>query len=114
MSQYLINGGGITGGKINASGNKNAALPCIAAAILTDEKVTLRNIPNIEDVQVMLDVYRSFGGTVEQKEKNVYCLCLGNIKEPRVPLEAAKKIRASILFAGPLVARTGKAILPPP
>jgi UDP-N-acetylglucosamine 1-carboxyvinyltransferase len=114
MSQYLLNGGGITGGKIKASGNKNAALPCIAAAILTSEKIILRNIPDIEDVQVMLDVYRSFGGTAEQTEKNVYSLCLGNIKDPRVPLEAAKKIRASILFAGPLLARTGKAILPPP
>ncbi|MCL1813068.1 MAG: UDP-N-acetylglucosamine 1-carboxyvinyltransferase, partial [Treponema sp.] len=62
----------------------------------------------------MLDVYRSFGGSAEQKEKNVYCLNLGNIKDPRVPAEAAKKIRASILFAGPLLARTGKAILPPP
>ncbi|MCL1929245.1 MAG: UDP-N-acetylglucosamine 1-carboxyvinyltransferase [Treponema sp.] len=114
MSQYIINGGGIIGGKITASGNKNAALPCIAAAILTDEKVILRNIPDIEDVQVMLDVYRSFGGSAEQTEKNVYCLNLGNIKDPRVPAEAAKKIRASILFAGPLLARTGKAILPPP
>ena len=114
MSQYIINGGGVIGGKITASGNKNAALPCIAVAILTDEKVILRNIPDIEDVQVMLDVYRSFGGSAEQKEKNVYCLNLGNIKDPRVPAEAAKKIRASILFAGPLLARTGKAILPPP
>ena len=114
MSQYLITGGCPLGGKIKASGNKNAALPCIAAAILTDEKVILRNIPDIEDVQVMLDVYRSFGGSVEQPEKNAYCLYLGNIKESRVPAEAAKKIRASILFAGPLLARTGKVILPPP
>jgi UDP-N-acetylglucosamine 1-carboxyvinyltransferase len=76
--------------------------------------VVLRNIPNIEDVQVMLDVYRSLGGTVEQLESHVYRMTLGNIKESKVPLEAAKKIRASILFAGPLLARTGKAILPPP
>ena len=114
MSQYLIEGGTPIGGTIKASGNKNAALPCIAAAILTDEPVILRNIPDIEDVQVMLDVYRSFGGTAEQTEKNVYRLSLADIKESRVPAEAAKKIRASILFAGPLVARTGKAILPPP
>jgi len=113
-SQYLITGGVPISGKIKASGNKNAALPCIAAAILTDEPVILRNIPDIEDVQVMLDVYRSFGGSVEQFEKNAYKLSLGNIKSSQVPLEAAKKIRASILFAGPLLARTGKAILPPP
>jgi UDP-N-acetylglucosamine 1-carboxyvinyltransferase len=114
MSQYLITGGAPISGKIKASGNKNAALPCIAAAILTDEPVILRNIPDIEDVQVMLDVYRSFGGTVEQLEPNAYRLNLGNIKSSRVPDEAAKKIRASILFAGPLLARTGKAVLPPP
>jgi UDP-N-acetylglucosamine 1-carboxyvinyltransferase len=114
MSQYLITGGKPISGKIKASGNKNAALPCIAAAILSDEPVILRNIPDIEDVQVMLDVYRSFGGSVEQLEPGGYRLVLGNIKESRVPAEAAKKIRASILFAGPLLARTGKAVLPPP
>jgi UDP-N-acetylglucosamine 1-carboxyvinyltransferase len=114
MSEYLITGGAPIGGKIKASGNKNAALPCIAAAILTDDPVILRNIPDIEDVQVMLDVYKSFGGTIERLESNVYRLCLGNIKTSKVPVEAAKKIRASILFAGPLLARTGKAVLPPP
>jgi UDP-N-acetylglucosamine 1-carboxyvinyltransferase len=114
MSHYLVTGGVPLNGTIKASGNKNAALPCIAAAILTDEPVTLRNIPDIEDVQVMLEVYCSFGGTVERPEPNVYRLSLGNIAAPRVPLDAAKKIRASILFAGPLLARTGKAVLPPP
>ncbi|MDR0448204.1 MAG: UDP-N-acetylglucosamine 1-carboxyvinyltransferase [Treponema sp.] len=114
MSQYLITGGSPICGKIKASGNKNAALPCIAAAILTDEPVILRNIPEIEDVQVMLDVFRSLGGTVEQVEPNMYRFSMGNINESRVPVEAAIKIRASILFAGPLLARTGKVILPPP
>jgi UDP-N-acetylglucosamine 1-carboxyvinyltransferase len=114
MSQYLITGGVPISGKIKASGNKNAALPCIAAAILTDEPVIVRNIPDIEDVQVMLDVYRSFGGSVERLGPNDYRLILGNIKKSMVPAEAAKKIRASILFAGPLLARTGKAVLPPP
>ncbi|MDR2072701.1 MAG: UDP-N-acetylglucosamine 1-carboxyvinyltransferase [Spirochaetaceae bacterium] len=114
MSQYLITGGMPIGGKIEASGNKNAALPCIAAAILSSDPVILRNIPDIEDVQVMLDVYRSFGGSVERLESNGYRLSLGDIKNSRVPAEAARKIRASILFAGPLIARTGKAVLPPP
>jgi UDP-N-acetylglucosamine 1-carboxyvinyltransferase len=114
MSQYHIEGGCPIKGTIKASGNKNAALPCIAAAILSDEPVILRNIPDIEDVQVMLDVYRSFGGTVEELGPNVYCLNLGDIKNPEVPQEAARKIRASILFAGPLLARTGRAVLPPP
>ncbi|MDR0316701.1 MAG: UDP-N-acetylglucosamine 1-carboxyvinyltransferase [Treponema sp.] len=114
MSEYLIEGGVPLNGTVRASGNKNAALPCIAAALLTDEPVVLRNIPEIEDVQVMLEVYAALGGEVEKPEPNVRCLRLGNIKSSEIPLEQAKKIRASILFAGPLLARTGKAVLPPP
>jgi UDP-N-acetylglucosamine 1-carboxyvinyltransferase len=114
MDQYLIEGGVPISGTIRASGNKNAALPCIAAALLSDEPVTLRNIPDIEDVQVMISIYRSFGGAVEVLEPNVYRMKLGDIRSSEVPLEYARKIRASILFAGPLLARTGKAELPPP
>jgi UDP-N-acetylglucosamine 1-carboxyvinyltransferase len=114
MDQYLIEGGYPISGRIKASGNKNAALACIAAAVLTDEPVTLRNIPDIEDVGVMLDVYRSLGGQVERLDKNSYRMELPEVATSTVPAEAAHKIRASILFAGPLVARTGKAILSPP
>ena len=114
MSEYLINGGIPLNGTVKASGNKNAALPCIAAALLTDEPVILRNIPEIEDVHVMLEIYTALGGTVESVEPNVYRMHLGNISDSEIPLEQAKKIRASILFAGPLLARTGKVILPPP
>jgi UDP-N-acetylglucosamine 1-carboxyvinyltransferase len=74
----------------------------------------LRNIPDIEDVQVMLDVYRAFGGRTEVLEPGVIRMRLDDIKTSDVPAEAALKIRASILFAGPLLARTGKAVLPPP
>ena len=110
----MIEGGFPLNGNIKASGNKNAALPCIAAALLTDEPIILRNIPEIEDVHVMLEVYAALGGTVVTPEPNTYCLSLGNIKSSEIPREQAKKIRASILFAGPLLARTGKAVLPPP
>jgi UDP-N-acetylglucosamine 1-carboxyvinyltransferase len=114
MKQYVIEGGQPIRGTIRASGNKNAALPCIAAAILTDEPVILRNIPIIEDVQVMLDVYRSLGGTVESLGPNAFKLSAPTLGSSEIPAEYAKKIRASILFAGPLLARTGTAILPPP
>jgi UDP-N-acetylglucosamine 1-carboxyvinyltransferase len=114
MNEYYIEGGHPVQGAVKASGNKNAALPCIAAALLTDEPVILRNIPDIEDVQVMLDVYRALGGSVERHGPNTYEFRLGNIKTSKIPPEYAKKIRASILFAGPLLARTGKAMLPPP
>ncbi|MDR1410813.1 MAG: UDP-N-acetylglucosamine 1-carboxyvinyltransferase [Spirochaetaceae bacterium] len=114
MNQYCIEGGYPIGGIIRASGNKNAALPCIAAALLTGEPVILRNIPDIEDVQVMLDVYRAFGGETESLGPNAIRMRLGDIKTSEVPAGAAHKIRASILFAGPLLARTGRAVLPPP
>ncbi|MDR2110256.1 MAG: UDP-N-acetylglucosamine 1-carboxyvinyltransferase [Spirochaetaceae bacterium] len=114
MNQYCIEGGYPINGTIRASGNKNAALPCLAAALLTDEPVILRNIPDIEDVQVILEVYRSFGGAAEPIGPNAYRMTLGNIKTSEVPPEHARKVRASILFAGPLLARTGRAVLPPP
>jgi UDP-N-acetylglucosamine 1-carboxyvinyltransferase len=114
MSEYIINGGVPLNGAIKASGNKNAALPCIAAALLTDEPVTLRNIPDIEDVRVMLDVFTALGGEVQTPQPNVLNLSLRDIKSAEIPHEQANKIRASILFAGPLLARTGKVILPPP
>ena len=114
MSEYLIDGGVPLDGTVRASGNKNAALPCIAASLLTDEPVILRNIPEIEDVHVMLDIYAALGGSVNNLGPNTYKLQLGNITGSVIPAELAKKIRASILFAGPLLARTGKVVLAPP
>jgi UDP-N-acetylglucosamine 1-carboxyvinyltransferase len=114
MSKYLIEGGIPLNGTIKVSGNKNAALPCIAAALLTDEPVILRNVPVIEDVRVMLDVFTALGGETEVLETNVWRLHMKDIKSSVIPEEQAKKIRASILFAGPLLARSGKAVLPPP
>ncbi|NLK45559.1 MAG: UDP-N-acetylglucosamine 1-carboxyvinyltransferase [Treponema sp.] len=114
MYEYLIEGGFPIKGTIKASGNKNAALPCIAAALLSSEPVTLKNIPEIEDVGVMLDIFSALGGTVIKKDTNTYELQAKKITESEIPIEHSKKIRASILFAGPLIARTGKAVLPPP
>ncbi|MDR0451220.1 MAG: UDP-N-acetylglucosamine 1-carboxyvinyltransferase [Treponema sp.] len=114
MSEYLIEGGGPVRGTIRASGNKNAALPCIAAALLSDEPLVLRNVPDIEDVQVMLEIYSALGGEVKAAGSNAWRLSMGDIKNSEIPPEQARKIRASILFAGPLLARTGLAVLPPP
>ena len=114
MDQYRIEGGGPIRGTVRACGNKNAALPCIAAALLTDEAVVLGNVPEIEDVHVMLSVFQALGGEVKKLAPNEYRLRTGNIVRSDIPVESARKIRASILFAGPLLARTGKAVLPPP
>jgi UDP-N-acetylglucosamine 1-carboxyvinyltransferase len=114
MHKYVIEGGFPIKGRIRASGNKNAALPCIAATILGGAPVILRNVPEIEDVQVMLDVLKYLGASVESKGPNAWAIDARRITRTDVPGEAAKKVRASILFAGPLLARFGKVTLPPP
>ena len=114
MHEYIIQGGFPVNGTIKASGNKNAALPCIAAAILSEEPIILKNIPEIQDVFVMLQVFEALGGHYEKIEKNVFKLQIEKVKTSKIPEDLATKIRASILFAGPLLARTGKAVLPPP
>lgn len=114
MNQYRIEGGHPLKGRIRASGNKNAALPCIAAALLSEEAVTLRNIPEIEDVLVMLDICRALGAKVERLGSNAWKIESSDVKTADVPASLAAKVRASILFAGPLLARFGKVTLPPP
>lgn len=114
MYRYVIEGGFPVKGRIRASGNKNAALPCIAASLLGGEPVVLRNIPDIEDVHVMLDVLRHLGAAVESPGPNVWRVDPRGIDRWDVPSAEAGKVRASILFAGPLLARFNKAVLPPP
>ncbi len=114
MNQYRIEGGHPLKGRIRASGNKNAALPCIAAALLSEEPVILRNIPEIEDVTVMLDICRALGATVQGLGPNSWKIDGGPIKAADIPADLSAKVRASILFAGPLLARFGKVTLPPP
>ncbi|HOX49660.1 MAG TPA: UDP-N-acetylglucosamine 1-carboxyvinyltransferase [Spirochaetales bacterium] len=114
MYKYIIEGGFPVKGRVRASGNKNAALPCIAATLLSAEPVVLRNIPEIEDVQVMLEVLRKLGASVERLGPNDWRVDCGPVSRSEVPAAEAKKVRASILFAGPLLARFGKVTLPPP
>ena len=114
MNQYRIEGGHPLKGRIRASGNKNAALPCIAAALLSEEPVTLRNIPEIEDVIVMLDICKALGASVERLGRNAWTIDGSAIAAADIPPGLAARVRASILFAGPLLARFGKVTLPPP
>jgi len=114
MNKYIIEGSFPLKGKIKASGNKNAALPCIAATLLTDSEVILKNIPEIEDVRVMFEVLKSLGVKVTRRSQGVYSVKTTDIQSSEILAEHASNIRASILFAGPLLARTGKVMLPPP
>ncbi len=114
MNQFRIEGGFPAKGRIRASGNKNAALPCIAATLLSDDPVTLRNIPEIQDVRVMFEVLESLGVEVEREAHGVYRIHTLNITTSSIPAEQAGRVRASILLAGPMLARTGRITLPPP
>jgi len=112
--QYTIEGSVPLKGRIKASGNKNAALPCLAATLLTDEPVVLRNLPEIEDVHVMIEILKVLGSRVQKLGHNEYRLQTLDITREEIPPHLAQKIRASILLAGPLLARKGRVILPPP
>ena len=114
MYSYLIEGGHPLKGRIRPSGNKNAALPCLAATLLSDEEIILNNVPDIEDVEVMLEILKALGSEVRKVGEQSYSLKTRDIKNCAIPIEMAKQIRASILFAGPLLSRCGKVTLPPP
>lgn len=113
MSSYIIRGGAPLAGTITASGNKNAALPCIAAALLTEEPVLLKNLPDIEDVRVMLSIIEALGAEVKAVGTGSYQITVTDISGD-IPEDLAGTIRASILFAGPLLARMGSVKLSPP
>ncbi|MCR5399965.1 MAG: UDP-N-acetylglucosamine 1-carboxyvinyltransferase [Treponema sp.] len=114
MYEYLIEGGFPIKGTIRASGNKNAALPCIAATLLTEEPVILNNIPEIEDTAVMLNILQSLGAKATNIGDHSWKIEAKNVESICIPAELSKKIRASILFAGPMVARCNKAEMLPP
>lgn len=115
MVEYHIDGGYPIRGTVRAGGNKNAALPCIAAALLTEEPVTLRSLPDIEDIQVMLDVAEALGARIERdKPSSSVTITASSISRTDVPNESAGMARASVLFAGALLGRVGEIHLPAP
>jgi len=114
MHKYVIEGGHPLKGRIRANGNKNAALPCVAACLLTEETVRLTNVPEIEDILVMFKILEDLGSTVVHEGPNTFAVTTPTIRKFDIPVDLAKKVRASILFAGPMLARAGKCVLPPP
>ncbi len=107
MEQFVIEGGHRLNGEIKASGNKNAALKLIAAALLTDEPVILRNVPDIADVHTMCDIVRGLGPSVEWLSDGVLRIHAKQITTHRADPALTQKIRASIVLAGPMLARYG-------
>lgn len=113
MGSYTIFGGKPACGEVTISGNKNAALACLAATLLTDQQVILHNVPQIEDVQVMLRILSQIGSSVVKTDPHTIVITSGN-REGRLQPDLVDAVRGSILFAGPLLATNGSVLLPPP
>ncbi len=109
MERLLIKGGNSLSGKITCSGAKNAALPMIAATILCDEKVTLRNLPYLQDITTMFELLGSMGSEIMLDEKMDFTISSSNLKDIEARYELVKTMRASILVLGPLLAKYGRA-----
>jgi UDP-N-acetylglucosamine 1-carboxyvinyltransferase len=103
----------IRAGTFAPAGNKNAALPMLAAATLTDEPVTLRNVPSIRDVEVMIELLTGLGVSAEREGRTVR-LCAAGLRRTRLNEALCRQVRSSILLAGPLAARHGRVVLFPP
>jgi len=114
MAVYTVEGGIPLSGSIRPAGNKNAALPAVAAALLTPEPVTLENIPRIRDVETLLQIIAELGGTVTWDGPNTLTIQADGVMAGTPDPVLAERIRASILLAGPLLARFGAVSLPPP
>lgn len=114
MEKLIINGGIPLSGEFTPSGNKNAALPLLAACLLTPEPVILHNVPDILDVKTMLRLLQSLNVKIEQIASTSYRLDASNIRPAELDPNLCRNIRASILLAGPLIGRVGELYLPPP
>jgi UDP-N-acetylglucosamine 1-carboxyvinyltransferase len=111
---FVIEGGTSLSGRIRAAGNKNGALPILAATLLTDEPVTLRNVPHIRDVETMMGLLAGLGADVEWLGENEVRVHAAGLDSYDIDPELASRIRASFLLTGPLLARLGRASVPPP
>ena len=112
--RFVVTGGRTLSGTIRPAGNKNAALPVIAASLLADGPVVLENIPRIRDVETLLELLADLGATVEWSAANTVTIDTRDAKAKALNPALCTRIRASILLAGPLLARFGKVVLPPP
>src|SRR3954453_23042193 len=113
MERFVIEGGVPLSGTVVPAGNKNAALPVLAASVLTDDSVLVENVPRIRDVDAMLGILEEVGVRVDRSDHGVR-LCAADVGTTEIDRELSERIRASFLLAGPLLARFGRAHMPPP
>jgi UDP-N-acetylglucosamine 1-carboxyvinyltransferase len=111
---FVIEGGRPLSGRVRAAGNKNGALPILAASLLTHEPVLLQNVPRIRDVEVMLEVIATLGADAEWVGPNEVRVHAEDLARVEIDDDLGRQIRTSILLAGPLLARYGRVVVPPP
>jgi len=108
MAKYIIEGGVRLRGEVKISGNKNSVLPCMAACLLTEEEVVLKNCPNIADVRVFMELLRGLGVEITQLSDGEIKLKAKNVSGDALPKELTSRLRAAVLLVGPLLGRLGK------
>ena len=114
MEHLVVEGQAQLHGSVSPSGNKNAALPLLAACLLTDEPVILHNVPRIRDVEALSALMRSLGASIEELDSHTWRVIAREIRSRELDRDLCRQIRASILLAGPMLARCGEIRLPPP
>jgi UDP-N-acetylglucosamine 1-carboxyvinyltransferase len=114
VQKFVIEGGRPLSGTVVPAGNKNGALPALAASLLTDQEVVVRNVPRIGDVETMLALLERLGVRVEWREDHVVALQADKLTGSEVDRVLSERIRASFLCTGPLLARLGRVQMPPP
>ena len=114
MEKFIIEGGYPLHGEVTPAGNKNAALPLLAACLMTDEPVILHNVPDIADVQVMRKLIESLGVEITPLDEHTWRVHAQEVRPADLDPDLCRAIRASFLLAGPMVIRTGELHLPPP
>jgi UDP-N-acetylglucosamine 1-carboxyvinyltransferase len=114
MEKFVIEGGAALAGEVVVAGNKNAALPILAACLLTEDEVLLHRVPRIRDTEAQIALLEQLGVSAEWVGDNSVRLCAAGVSDPVVDEDLSGHIRASFLLAGPLLARFGEARMPPP
>ena len=114
MEQFVIEGGHPLSGTVVPAGNKNATQPLLAATLLTEEPVVLKNVPQIGDIAVIVEILRDLGADVRNTGDHELAVCTKGVNKSALRADLCRKVRGSFMFAGPLLGRFGQATIPRP
>ncbi|MDA0748217.1 MAG: UDP-N-acetylglucosamine 1-carboxyvinyltransferase, partial [bacterium] len=114
MEQFVIEGGHPLSGTVTPAGNKNAAQAVLAATLLTDDEVVLKNVPDIGDIGCIVEILRDLGVSVQETGSHELTICAGSLNKTELLPDLCRKVRGGFMFSGPLVARHGTATVPRP